>query len=119
MALSRSGDGTERRPLGRIGACQPRYVPLRHFLVEIGLRVDAEGLIRLSEASIADGFQVTGSNPLVGMTGRVELLRRLGALIAAKPDIFARKDRPRPGAPVRSSRGIDGQSRNGRRDDPL
>jgi hypothetical protein len=62
------------------------------------LRADAEGLMRLSDASVGDGLQVSGSNPLVGMAGRADLLRRLGALVAAKPDIFGRNDTPRPGS---------------------
>ncbi len=61
------------------------------------LQADAEGLKRLSDASLGDGLQVSAANPLIGMSGRADLLRRLGALIAAKPDIFGRKDRPRPG----------------------
>jgi hypothetical protein len=61
------------------------------------LRADAEGLMRLSEATIADGLQVSSANPLVGMSGRLDLLRRLGALVAAKPEIFGREDRSRPG----------------------
>lgn len=61
------------------------------------LRADAEGLMRLSDTSVGDGLQVSSSNPLIGMTGRADLLRRLGALVAAKPDIFGRNDKPRPG----------------------
>jgi len=61
------------------------------------LEADAEGLMRLSEATIADGLQVSSTNPLVDMSGRVDLLRRLGALVAAKPEIFGREDRSRPG----------------------
>jgi uncharacterized protein DUF1688 len=61
------------------------------------LRADAEGLMRLSDANVGDGLQVSTSNPLIGMTGRADLLRRLGALVAAKPDIFGRNDKPRPG----------------------
>ena len=61
------------------------------------LQADAEGLIRLSDAIVGDGLQVSKSNPLVGMSGRVDLLRGLGALVAAKPNIFGREDKPRPG----------------------
>jgi hypothetical protein len=61
------------------------------------LRADAEGLMRLSDASVGDGLQVSGSNPLAGMAGRADLLRRLGALVAAKTDIFGLNDKPRPG----------------------
>ena len=61
------------------------------------LRADAEGLMRLSDADVGEGFQVSDSNPIIGMSGRADLLRRLGALVAAKPDIFGRNDTPRPG----------------------
>ncbi len=61
------------------------------------LRADAEALMRLSDEAVAKGLQVSGANPLVGMSGRVDILRRLGALVAAKPDIFGRQDSPRPG----------------------
>jgi hypothetical protein len=61
------------------------------------LRADAEILIRLPDESVRNGLQVSAANPLVGVEGRADLLRRLGALVAAKPDIFGRNDTPRPG----------------------
>jgi Protein of unknown function (DUF1688) len=61
------------------------------------LQADAEGLIRLTDKAVAEGLQVSGANPLVGLSGRVDLLCRLGALVAAKPDIFGREGTPRPG----------------------
>jgi hypothetical protein len=61
------------------------------------LRVDADVLSHLSVADVARGLQVSDANPLVGLDGRVELLRRLGKLVASKPDIFGRYDTPRPG----------------------
>ena len=61
------------------------------------LRVDADRLAALSVGDLERGFQVSADNPLVGLEGRVELLRRLGELIARKPDVFATKDRARPG----------------------
>ncbi len=61
------------------------------------LQADAEGLARFSDAALARGFQVSKANPLVGSEGRADLLRRLGGLIAGKPEIFGRHDRPRPG----------------------
>jgi hypothetical protein len=42
-------------------------------------------------------LQVSDANPLVGLEGRVELLRRLGKLVASKPDVFGLHDTPRPG----------------------
>jgi Protein of unknown function (DUF1688) len=61
------------------------------------LRVDADVLANLSVTDVARGLQVSDANPLVGLEGRVELLRRLGKLVASKPDVFGRHDTPRPG----------------------
>jgi hypothetical protein len=61
------------------------------------LRVDGEALSQVTVAQLREGFQVTGDNPLVGIDGRAELLRRLGTLVSTHPDIFARHDTPRPG----------------------
>jgi hypothetical protein len=52
------------------------------------LRSDAAALSDLTEDTLAQAFQVTPSNPLVGLAGRALLLQRLGAAIAARPDIF-------------------------------
>src|SRR5262249_14624132 len=61
------------------------------------LRVDADVLANLSQADLERGMQVSNENPMVGLEGRVDLLRRLGALVAGKADVFGRHDRPRPG----------------------
>ena len=61
------------------------------------LQADAQGLLQLSEDVLANGFQVSSSNPLVGIGGRTDLLRRLGAVVAARPEIFGREDEARPG----------------------
>jgi hypothetical protein len=61
------------------------------------LQADAKGLEGLSDQAVADGFQVSDGNPLIGVEGRTDLLRRLGALLASKPEIFGRHDVPRPG----------------------
>ncbi len=61
------------------------------------LRADADVLANLEIADLKLGLQVSDANPLVGLDGRVELLRRLGQLVASKPEIFGRFDRPRPG----------------------
>jgi hypothetical protein len=52
------------------------------------LRADAAALVRLTEDTLAQAFQVTPSNPLVGLAGRAALLQRLGAAMAVRPDIF-------------------------------
>ena len=61
------------------------------------LRADAEALANLSVADLERGMQVSDTNPLVGIDGRVNLLRSLGRLVASKPGVFASFDTPRPG----------------------
>jgi uncharacterized protein DUF1688 len=61
------------------------------------LRVDAEVLANISVTDLERGLQVSDVNPLVGIEGRADLLRRLGTLLASKPEIFASRDTPRPG----------------------
>ena len=52
------------------------------------LRVDARALANLSVADVTRGLQVSDANPLVGLEGRVELLRRLGRLVAVETRHF-------------------------------
>jgi hypothetical protein len=40
---------------------------------------------------------VSDGNPLRGVSGRADLLRRLGRTTMAAPEIFGREDTPRPG----------------------
>ena len=61
------------------------------------LRADAARLERLTVADLRTGFQVADDNPLVGLEGRVSLLRRLGEQVSAAPPVFARDDTARPG----------------------
>jgi hypothetical protein len=61
------------------------------------LRADADVLANLSIADLERGLQVSDENPLVGLQGRVDLLRNLGKLVASRPDVFGRHDTPRPG----------------------
>jgi hypothetical protein len=49
------------------------------------LRADAAALARIEPDMLARAFQVRDDNPLAGLDGRVELLRRLGETIAGKP----------------------------------
>lgn len=60
------------------------------------LQVDATGLIGLSEATFKQGFQISDQNPLVGVSGRLALMHRLGEAIQQQPDLFG-ADRPRLG----------------------
>ena len=52
------------------------------------LRADADGLSRLSDAVLAEAFQVAPDNPMVGMVGRAALLRSLGTTLRRRPDLF-------------------------------
>jgi hypothetical protein len=61
------------------------------------LRVDAEKLAEFSLADLERGFQVSAENPLVGLEGRADLLRRLGRHVAGRKDVFATRDTPRSG----------------------
>ena len=58
------------------------------------LRADATALRRLDDESLAAAFQVDSGNPLLGLAGRVQLLRRLGTQLAARPDLFGPHGRP-------------------------
>jgi hypothetical protein len=61
------------------------------------LRADATALTELDTENLRRGFQVESNNPLIGLEGRANLLRSLGRLVAARPEVFARHDLPRPG----------------------
>lgn len=60
-------------------------------------RADADVLAKLPLASLTSAFQVSDANPLLGLDGRTDLLRRLGKLVAERADIFGLHDTPRPG----------------------
>jgi hypothetical protein len=61
------------------------------------LRADAAALQAMGGEALRRRFQADTGNPLLGVEGRVHLLRRLGAAVAAAPGIFARDGTPRPG----------------------
>jgi hypothetical protein len=58
------------------------------------LRVDAEGLRAITASQLGAAFQVSESNPLVGLDGRVTLLRRLEDALSEQPQVFGEKPRP-------------------------
>ncbi|MEG4841314.1 URC4/urg3 family protein [Microcoleus sp. B9-D4] len=59
-------------------------------------QADSQGLSQLKLETLAAGFQVSRDNPLVGLTGRLELLQRLGNAICQHPLLFG-SENPRPG----------------------
>jgi hypothetical protein len=60
------------------------------------LQADAQKLQLLTEEELADGFQVNAENPLVGVSGRLKLLQKLGEALVSSPDLFGEVN-PRPG----------------------
>lgn len=56
-------------------------------------RVDAARLLTLNEHELRQGFQVTQSNPLEGISGRLALLNRLGSLIQHDEQHFGKEHR--------------------------
>lgn len=61
------------------------------------LRADARALAGLTLEELADGFQVSSANPLVGLEGRLGLINRLGPAMQERPDVFGAPDGIRPG----------------------
>lgn len=55
---------------------------------EAPLEATAEGLTALDERALGHAFQVSGDNPIVGLSGRAELLRSLGAAIEENEMLF-------------------------------
>lgn len=53
------------------------------------MRADQGGLEAFDVASLRRTFQVSEDNPLVGLEGRVGLIRGLGSAVRSRPDLFA------------------------------
>ncbi|QZT59705.1 URC4/urg3 family protein [Mycolicibacterium austroafricanum] len=58
------------------------------------LRVDADALSTLDKERLGAALQVSPGNPLVGLDGRVALMRSLGDALAAQPEVFGERGRP-------------------------
>jgi hypothetical protein len=58
------------------------------------LQADAAGLRAVSAEKLRTAFQVSEAKPLVGLEGRVTLLRRLGNAMAEQPSVFGTRARP-------------------------
>jgi len=52
------------------------------------------GLEKLSTKTLAEGFQITENNPMLGVEARANLLRSLGSSLLAHPDVFGTEGRP-------------------------
>ncbi|MEO7760698.1 MAG: URC4/urg3 family protein, partial [Casimicrobiaceae bacterium] len=57
-------------------------------------RVDAARLAQVNRVELAAIFQAHDCNPLVGLDGRVALLRRLGSALVAQRSVFGHHARP-------------------------
>jgi hypothetical protein len=57
-------------------------------------RVDAKALAAIDARVLAEVFQVTLDNPLVGLEGRVTLLHRLAEALRAQPQVFTALGQP-------------------------
>ena len=55
-------------------------------------RVDATALAALTEHDLAEAFQVTAGNPLIGMAGRLNLLHGLADVVHSRADLFSSND---------------------------
>jgi hypothetical protein len=58
------------------------------------LRVDAKALAALDARALAEAFQVSLDNPLVGLEGRVALLHRLADALRAHPQVYTALGQP-------------------------
>ncbi|MGB5974904.1 MAG: URC4/urg3 family protein, partial [Nodosilinea sp.] len=65
---------------------------------DIPWQADASGLRQLTVDQLAQAFQVSDDNPLLGLEGRVTLLQKLGHTLLQKPQLFGTV--PRPGGLV-------------------
>lgn len=57
-------------------------------------RVDARALGAITAGALAEVFQASADNPLVGLDGRASLLRRLGTALREQPAIFSAEGQP-------------------------
>jgi len=61
------------------------------------MRADAAKLREVTVERLAEGLQVSDTNPIIGLHERAAVLRALGRHVGANPSLFAHNDAPRPG----------------------
>lgn len=61
------------------------------------LRVDGAVLRDLPAERLRRGLHISDENPLVGVEGRIDQLRRLGQIVTEHPEVFGQHDSSRPG----------------------
>lgn len=52
------------------------------------VQTDCCGIAKLTQEAFEEAFQVSEDNPLTGVEGRLGLLKSLGSIMAAKPEVF-------------------------------
>ena len=71
---------------------------------------DADALAALEPSELMAGFQIGPGNAMTGLSGRLDLLRRLGDRAVAAPALFGRESEPRPGGLYDTLRARHGDS---------
>ncbi|RMJ10790.1 hypothetical protein BHE90_009628 [Fusarium euwallaceae] len=64
------------------------------FTTDTTPTVNGNGLKQLDTDKLAQGFQVSDSNPMLGVDSRAALLRSLGQSLLDHPDVFGSEGRP-------------------------
>ncbi|KAM6531097.1 hypothetical protein FSOLCH5_000583 [Fusarium solani] len=64
------------------------------FTTDTTPTVNGNGLKQLDTDKLAQGFQVSDSNPMLGVDSRAALLRSLGQSLLDHPDVFGAEGRP-------------------------
>ncbi|RMZ72894.1 Uracil catabolism 4 [Pyrenophora seminiperda CCB06] len=59
-----------------------------------GMVVDGKGLSNLQTSTLAHGFQISDTNPMLGIESRASLLRSLGKSLLSQLHIFGKEGRP-------------------------
>ncbi|KAE8831559.1 hypothetical protein HRS9139_05801 [Pyrenophora teres f. teres] len=60
----------------------------------MGMCVDGKGLQNLKTEELAKGFQISDTNPMLGVESRANLLRSLGKSLLSQPEVFGKEGRP-------------------------
>ncbi|MEY3867939.1 MAG: hypothetical protein RLZZ338_1830 [Cyanobacteriota bacterium] len=60
-------------------------------------QVDAQKLEKMTLEKLAQGFQISSENQIIGLEGRLKLLQNLGRVLREYPLLFGNDENPRPG----------------------
>lgn len=60
-------------------------------------QVDAQKLEKFTLEKLAQGFQISSENQIIGLEGRLQLLQNLGRVLREYPLLFGNDENPRPG----------------------